>query len=63
MLSVKEPAETVELTVYADAKTPAEELADRFRAFPTPQLGWRVRVARHDAEASSRLAATGAQSA
>jgi len=55
MLSVKDPVETIEPVAAADA-TPAEELADRFRAFPTAQLSWRLKVARRDAEAASRLA-------
>jgi hypothetical protein len=58
MLSVKDPMETLELTVAAGAKTAAEELADRFRAFPTMQLHRRFRVARRDAEVASRLAAS-----
>jgi hypothetical protein len=58
MLSVKEPVERIELSVDFDAKTPAEELADRFRAFPVAQLSWRLRVARRDAEAASRLVAS-----
>ena len=58
MLSVKDPVETIELTVDFDAETPAEELADRLRAFPTAQLSWRLRVARRDAEAASRLVAS-----
>ena len=58
MLSVKDPVETIEPVAAADAKTPAEELADRFRAFPTARLSWRLRVARRDAEAASRLAAS-----
>jgi hypothetical protein len=62
MLSVKDPVETLELTV-ADAKTSAEDLADRFRAFPTAKLSWRLRVARRDAEAASRLAASARQPA
>jgi len=32
MLSVKDPVETIEPVAAADAKTPAEELADRFLA-------------------------------
>ena len=58
MLSVKDPVMTYELTADGEAKTPAEELADRFRAFPTAQLRWRLRVARRDAEAASRLVAS-----
>ena len=58
MLSVKDPVETLELTLDADAKAPAEELADRLRAFPTAKLSWRLRVARRDAEAASRLVAS-----
>jgi hypothetical protein len=58
MLSVKDPVATVELPAEAAAKAPAEELADRFRAFPTARLSTRLRVARRDAEAASRLAAT-----
>lgn len=58
MLSVKDPVETLDLTLGADAKTPAEELTDRLRAFPTAKLSWRLRVARRDAEAASRLAAS-----
>ena len=56
MLSVKDPVETIEPVAAADAKTPAEELADRFRAFPTARLSTRLKVARRDAEAASRLA-------
>ncbi len=63
MLSVKDPVDTLELTVDADARMPAEELADRFRAFPTAKLSWRLRVARRDAEAASRLAASARQPA
>lgn len=63
MLSVMNPVETLELTVAGDAKTPAEDLADRFRAFPTAKLSWRLRVARRDAEAASRLVASARQSA
>ncbi len=58
MLSVEDPVETIEPVAAAAAKTAAEELADRFRAFPTAQLSWRLRVARRDAEAASRLAAS-----
>ena len=58
MLSVKDPVETIEPVAAADATTPAEELADRFRAFPAAQLSWRLKVARRDAEAASRLAAS-----
>ncbi len=57
MLSVKDPVETIEPVAAADAKSPAEELADHFRAFPTAQLSWRLRVARRDAGAASGLAA------
>jgi hypothetical protein len=60
MLSVKDPVATVEHTAEAAAKTPADELADRFRAFPTARLSPRLRVARRDAEAASRLAASAA---
>jgi hypothetical protein len=56
MLSVKDPVETLEMAAATNAKAPAEELADRFRAFPTAQLSWRLKVARRDAEAASRLA-------
>jgi hypothetical protein len=64
MLSVKDPVETVVLPAQAAvAKTPAEELADRFRAFPTARLNTRLRVARRDAEAASRLAASARLSA
>jgi len=38
MLSVKDPVETIEPVAAADAKTPAEELADRFRAFRPARL-------------------------
>jgi hypothetical protein len=58
MLSVKDPVGTVGLTADAAARRPAEELADRFRAFPTAQLSRRLRVTRRDAEAASRLAAS-----
>lgn len=58
MLSVKDPVDMLELALDANAKTPAEELADRLRAFPKAQLSWRLRVARRDAEAASRLAAS-----
>ena len=58
MLSVKDPVETIELTGDFDAETPAEELADRFRAFPTAQLSWRLRGGRRDAEAASRPVAS-----
>jgi hypothetical protein len=61
MLSVKDPVETVELTAEAAAQTTAEELTDRFRAFPTAQLCWRLKVARRDAEAASRLAGSSAR--
>jgi hypothetical protein len=57
MLSVKDPMET-QLTAGRVARTPAEDLADRFRAFSIARLGWRLRVARRDAEAASRLAAS-----
>ena len=63
MLSVKDPVDTLELTVDADARMSAEELADRFRAFSTAKLSWRLRVARRDAEAASRLAASARQPA
>ena len=63
MLSVKDPVDTLELTVDADARMPAEELADRLRAFPTAKLSWRLRVARRDAEARRRLAASPRQPA
>jgi hypothetical protein len=49
MLSVEDPVETIEPVAAAAAKTPADELADRFRAFPTAQLSRRLRVARRDA--------------
>jgi hypothetical protein len=62
MLSVKDPVATVELTAEAAAKTAAEELADQFRAFPTARLSWRLRAARRDAEAASRLAASATHS-
>jgi hypothetical protein len=59
MLSVKDPVATVVLPAEAvAAQTPAEELADRFRAFPSARLSTRLRVARRDAEAASRLAAS-----
>jgi hypothetical protein len=58
MLSVKDPVLTYESIAGATARTPAEELADRFRAFPTARLSLRLRVARRDAEAASRLAAS-----
>jgi hypothetical protein len=58
MLSVKDPVDMLELILGADAKTPAEKLADRLRAFPTAKLSWRLRVARRDAEAASRFAAS-----
>jgi hypothetical protein len=58
MLSVKDPVATVVPTAEAATKTSAEDLADRFRAFPAAQLSWRLRVARRDAEAASRLAAS-----
>jgi hypothetical protein len=54
MLSVKDPVDTPELTVDADGRMPAEELADRFRAFPTAKLSRRLRVARRDASRLSR---------
>lgn len=63
MLSVKEPVEIFELTVDADERTPAEELADRLRAFPRAQLSWRLKVARRDAEAASPFAASARQPA
>jgi hypothetical protein len=63
MLSVKDHVETMEAAIDAEAATPAEELADRFRAFPTAKLSWRLRVARLDAEAASRLAASARQPA
>ena len=59
MLSVKDPVETAQLTADREAKTPAEDLAGRFRAFPTARLSPRLRAARRDAEAASRLAASG----
>jgi hypothetical protein len=63
MLSVKDPVATVDLpAAAAAAKTPAEELADRFRAFPTARLSTRLKVARRDAEAASRLAASASYS-
>jgi hypothetical protein len=62
MLSVKDPVATVELTAEAAAKTSAEELADRFRAFPAARLSWRLRVARRDAEEASRLASSASYS-
>ena len=62
MLSVEDPVETIEPVAAAAARTPAEELADRFRAFPTAQLSWRLPVPRRDAEAASRLAASAAYS-
>jgi hypothetical protein len=59
MLSVKDPVATVVLPAEPlAAKTPAEELADRFRAFPAARLSTRLQVARRDAEAASRLAAS-----
>jgi len=58
MLSVKDPVETLELAAATDTKAPADDLADRFRAFSTAKLSWRLRVARRDAEAASRLAAS-----
>ena len=58
MLSVKDPVETIEAVAAAEETTPAVKLADRFRAFPTAQLSWRLKVARRDAEAASRLAAS-----
>jgi hypothetical protein len=59
MLSVKDPVATLVLPAEAAAtKTSAEDLADRFRAFPTARLSTRLRVARRDAEAASRLAAS-----
>jgi hypothetical protein len=60
MLSVKDPVLTVVPIAEAATRTSAEDLADRFRAFPTARLSWRLRVARRDAEAASRLAASAA---